>query len=175
MYALEFPNDLIGMIIMRVTGGEFAARRLPINYYEVFIETAKKGGMEAVCKTNRFIEYIKTNPAVKQKLLEMDAEEFINIQTNLLSKFLEGANLPVMGITKKELDSIKMPSLVIPGNDNTHNSKSGINAYNMLGNSMLHQLPIEDVDVDLISWEDWSAYEDEIAEVMSEFINKNMK
>ena len=60
MYALEFPSDLIGMIIMRVTGGEFAAKRLPVNYYEVFIEAAKSGGMEAVCETKRFMEYIKT-------------------------------------------------------------------------------------------------------------------
>ena len=29
MYALEFPKDLIGLIIMRVTGGKFAANNLP--------------------------------------------------------------------------------------------------------------------------------------------------
>jgi len=89
-----------------------------------------------------------------------------------LGKFLDGANYPVMGITESELDSIKVPSLVIPGNDNTHNSVSGVDAYNMLGNSELHKLPIDDVDVDLISWEDWEPYEDEIALVMSNFINK---
>jgi len=174
MYALHFPEDLIGMIIMRVTGGEFAANRLPKNYYEVFIETARSGGMEAVCKTNRFVEYIKTNPAIEQQLLDIDVNEFIRIQTNLLNKFLDGANYPVMGITKSELDSIKVPSLVIPGNDNTHNSVSGIEAFNMLGNSELHKLPIDDVDVDLISWEDWEPYEDEIALVMSNFINRVM-
>lgn len=175
MYALEFPSDLIGMIIMRVTGGEFAAKRLPVNYYEVFIEAAKSGGMEAVCETKRFMEYIKTNPAVKKQLIGMDTKEFIKIQSSLLSKFLAGAELPVMGITEMELNSIKTPSLVIPGNDNTHNSKSGIIAHNMLGNSSLHQLPIDDVDVDLISWEDWLPYEDEIADEMSDFINKIMK
>jgi pimeloyl-ACP methyl ester carboxylesterase len=175
MYALEFPSDLIGMIIMRVTGGEFAAKRLPVNYYEVFIEAAKSGGMEAVCETKRFMEYIKTNPAVKKQLIGMDVKEFIKIQSSLLSKFLAGAELPVMGITEWELNSIKTPSLVIPGNDNTHNSKSGIIAYNMLGDSSLHQLPIDDVDVDLIPWEDWLPYEDEIADEMSDFINKIMK
>ena len=33
-------------------------------------------------------------------------------------------------------------------------------------------LPINDVD--MISWEDWEPYEDEIARVMSNFINKVM-
>ena len=77
-----------------------------------------------------------------------------------------------MGVTQDELGSITIPSLVIPGNDNTHNSVSGITAYEMLGNSELFQLPIDDVDVDLIPWSDWAEYEDQIAETMSEFIQR---
>ncbi len=44
----------------------------------------------------------------------------------------------------------------------------------MLGNSELFQLPIDDVDVDLIPWIDWAEYEDQIAETMSEFIQRVM-
>ncbi|MDC3272958.1 hypothetical protein OAU72_05600, partial [Hyphomicrobiales bacterium] len=76
-----------------------------------------------------------------------------------------------MGITESELNSIKVPSLVIPGNDNTHNSESGKTASVMLGNSELHELPIEDVDIDLIPWSQWYDYENEISNVMSRFIN----
>ena len=175
MYSLLFPEELIGLIIMRVTGGDFAAKRLPINYYKVFIDTAKEGGMEEVIKIKRFSDYIETNPSVKDELLNMDVDDFIRIQSNLLYKFLDGANLPVMGVTESELNSIKIPSLVIPGNDNTHNSESGLIAFEMLGNSSLHKLPIEDVDVDLIPWEDWKNYEDEIADAISSFINNIMK
>lgn len=175
MYSLLFPSELMGLVIMRVTGGDFAAERLPINYYKIFIDTAKEGGMAEVVKIKRFSDYIATNPSVKEELLNMDVDEFIRIQSNLLDKFLDGANLPVMGITESELNSITIPSLVIPGNDNTHNSQSGLTAFDMLGNSLLHKLPIEDVDIDLIPWEDWEDYEVEIAEAISSFINNIMK
>ena len=79
-----------------------------------------------------------------------------------------------MGVTQDELGSINIPSLVIPGNDNTHNSVSGVTAYDKLGNSELFQLPIDDVDVDLIPWSDWAEYEDQIAGSMSEFIQRVM-
>ena len=174
MYALEFPKDLIGLIIMRVTGGKFAANNLPKNYYEVFINAAKSGGMKSVCDTARFAEYIKTNPDIENELLQFDVNEFIKIQENLLVKFRAGADYPVMGVTQDELGSITIPSLVIPGNDNTHNSVSGITAYEMLGNSELFQLPIDDVDIDLIPWSDWAEYEDQIAKTMSEFIQRVM-
>jgi pimeloyl-ACP methyl ester carboxylesterase len=174
MYALEYPKDLIGLIIIRVTGGKFAASNLPKNYYEVFINAAKSGGMKSVCATTRFAEYIKTNPDVESELLHFDVNEFIEIQENLLAKFRTGAEYPVMGVTQDELGSITTPSLVIPGNDNTHNSISGIAAYDMLGNSELFQLPIDDVDVGLIPWSDWVQYEDQIAESMSEFIHRVM-
>ena len=171
MYALRHPESLLGLIIMRVTGGKFAAQRLPINYYKNFIDIARKEGMEGVAKTPRFLEYIGTNPSVYKNLINMDKELFIKVQSNLLDKFLNGAELPVMGITESELNSIKVPSLVIPGNDNTHNSESGKTASVMLGNSELYELPIEDVDVDLIPWSQWYDYENEISNVMSRFIN----
>ena len=151
MYALEFPTDLIGLI-----------------------NAAKSGGMKSVCDTARFAEYIKTNPDTENELLQFDVNEFIKIQENLLVKFRAGADYPVMGVTQDELGSITIPSLVIPGNDNTHNSVSGITAYEMLGNSELFQLPIDDVDVDLIPWSDWAEYEDQSAESMSEFIQRVM-
>ena len=78
MYALKFPKDLIGLIIMRVTGGKFATNNLPKNYYEVFINAAKSGGMKSVCDTARFAEYIKTNPDIENELLQFDVNEFIN-------------------------------------------------------------------------------------------------
>ena len=130
--------------------------------------------MKSVCDTARFAEYIKTNPDIENELMQFDVNEFIKIQENLLVKFRAGADYPVMGVTQDELGSITIPSLVIPGNDNTHNSVSGIAAYEMLGNSDLFQLPIDDVDVDLIPWSDWAEYEDQIAESMSEFIQRIM-
>ncbi len=174
-FALRHPQDLKGLLLLRVTGGEFAAKRLPENYYRVFIETAEKGGMAAICETDRFKEYIANNPAVRDQLMAMDPKRFIEIQSNLLDKFLAGANLPVMGMTEADLNSIKVPTLVVPGNDNTHSSKSGVIAHEMIKGSELHMLPIDDQDVDLLSWPDWSDLEPEIAETFIDFMRRNEK
>ena len=44
-YYTRFPNDTRALLLMRVTGGAFAAGRLPENYYGAFIKAAQKGGM----------------------------------------------------------------------------------------------------------------------------------
>jgi pimeloyl-ACP methyl ester carboxylesterase len=173
--ALRHPEAVRGLLLMRVTGGEFAAKRLPQNYYRVFIETAEKGGMAAVCETDRFRDYFATNPKARDQLMAMDPKRFIEIQKKLLDKFLAGAELPVMGVTEKELGSIKAPTIVVPGNDNTHSSKSGRIAHQMIKGSELHELPITDQDVDLIAWTDWSGLEPEIAQVFVDFMRRNEK
>ncbi len=170
-YALRHPGDLKGLIVMRVTGGAFAAERLPQNYYRLFIEAAETGGMAAVSETDRFADYISNNPAVRDQLLAIAPEEFIKIQSNLLEKFLAGASLPVMGATEADLNSINVPTLVIPGNDNTHSSVSGRIAHEMIRGSKVHNLPIEDEDVDLIGWADWAHLEPEIASAYADFIH----
>jgi pimeloyl-ACP methyl ester carboxylesterase len=172
-FALRHPEALRGMLLMRVTGGAFAAKRLPQNYYRVFIEAAEKGGMAAVCETDRFREYIATNPKVRDQLMAMDPKEFIAVQSELLDRFLAGASLPVMGMTEAELNAIKVPTLIVPGNDNTHSSKSGRIAHEMIKGSELHELPITDQDVDLIPWSDWAHLEPEIAASFIDFMRRS--
>jgi pimeloyl-ACP methyl ester carboxylesterase len=174
-FALRHPDAVRGLLLLRVTGGPFAAKRLPQNYYQVFIDAARSGGMEAVCATDRFKEYIGTNPKVRDQLMAMDPTRFIELQTRLKEKFVAGADLPVMGVTEAELNSIRVPTLVVPGNDNTHSSKSGRIAHQMIKGSELHQLPITDKDVDLIPWTEWAPLEPEIAGTFIDFMRKREK
>jgi len=174
-YALRHPDALRGLLLIRVTGGEFAANRLPQNYYRNFIEAAESGGMEAVGEIARFQEYFATNPKTRDQLMAMDPKDFIDIQSTLLDKFLAGANLPVMGFTEAQLGTIKVPTLVVPGNDNTHSSQSGRIAHDLIKGSEMHELPISDQDVDLVSWEEWNDLEPEIAETFSAFMQRHEK
>lgn len=171
-FALRHPEALRGLLIMRVTGGTYAAEKLPQNYYRAFIETAEKGGMKAVAEMDRFRDYIGTNPKVKEQILALDPKKFIAGQKTLLDKFLAGAHLPVMGMTKENLGSIKAPVLIIPGNDLTHSSKSGRIAHEMIPGSEMHELPIADQDLDLVPWTGWSPLEPEIAATFIDFMRR---
>ena len=172
MFGLRHPDAARGLLLFRVTGGEFAAKRLPENYYGQFIRAARQGGMEAVCATEQYRERIEANPANRDKLMNMDPARFIEVLSRWQELFVSGAHLPVMGVTEAELDSMKIPTIIIPGNDKTHSSESGRIAHRLIPGSELHELPITDQDVDLIPFEDWARHEDEIATVFVDFMRR---
>jgi hypothetical protein len=126
--------------------------------------------MAAVCDTEQYRERIAANPKNRDVLMAMDPKRYIAVMEHWHKLFLAGANFTIMGVTDDQLRSIKAPTVVIPGNDNTHNSASGRAAQKLIPGSKLHQLPIEDKDVPLISFEEWAPYEAEIAKTFIDFM-----
>ncbi len=172
LFALRHPKAARGLLLLRVTGGAFAAQRLPEMYYDQFIRAAEQGGMAAVCATEQYRERIAANPANRERLMKMDPKRYIQVMTRWRDNFVAGAHLPVMGVSEKELASIKVPTLVIPGNDKTHSSESGRTAHRSIRGSELHELPIQDQDVALIPFPEWAPYEDEIARTFADFMKR---
>jgi len=170
LFALRYPQAVRGLLLLRVTGGAFAAERLPENYYNQYIRAAREGGMAAVLATEHWSERAAANPRNGEYLKRLPAEEFIAVMSKWRDIFVAGTHLPVMGVTEEELGSLKMPTIVIPGNDKTHASPSGLAAHRLIPGSQLHRLPIEDQDVPLIPFPDWAPYEEEIADVLTRFI-----
>ncbi|MGB7177377.1 MAG: alpha/beta hydrolase [Xanthobacteraceae bacterium] len=174
LFYLRYPQAVRGLLLMRVTGGAFAAGRLPENYYGQFIRAAQQGGMAAVCATEQWKERIAANPATHDYLMAMSPEKFIAVLTRWNEIFAAGGKYPVMGVTEDELKSIKVPTVIIPGNDKTHSSASALFAHNTIPGSTLHRLPIEDQDVPLIPFPDWASYEAEIAHTFADFMAGTM-
>ncbi len=173
LFGLRHPEAARGLLLFRVTGGAFAAERLPENYYNQFIRTAEAGGMAAICDTEAYAERIAANPANGDKLRNMDPEEFIAALTRWRDLFVAGKDLPVFGVSEAELNSIKIPTIVIPGNDKVHDSTAGRTVHQMIPGSELHQLPIEDEDADLIPFTDWAPLEPEITQVFTDFMRRH--
>ena len=170
LFCLRYPEAVRGLLLMRVTGGAFAAGRLPENYYGQFIRAAQQGGMAAVCATEQWKERIAANPATRDYLMGLAPQTFIDVLTRWNAAFTAGGHHPVMGVSAEELGAIKVPTIVIPGNDKTHASASGLAAHRSIPGSTLHRLPIADQDVPLIPLPDWAPYEDEIARVFAGFM-----
>ena len=173
-FYLRYPQAVRGLLLLRVTGGAFAAGRLPEQYYGQFISTAQQGGMAAVCSMEAWKERFKENPRGQDYLAKLPVEKFISVFTRWKQIFEAGANLPVMGLTEQELRSIKVPTIIIPGNDNTHSSASALVAQKLIPGSELHRLPITDQDVPLIPFPEWGGYEDEIARVFVDFMQRSL-
>ena len=169
-FCLRYPEAVRGLLLLRVTGGKFAANRLPENYYGQFIRAAQNGGMAELCATDAYRQRINANPKNRKILMNMDANYFIEMMSRLLELFIKGSQHPVMGVSESELQSITTPTIIIPGNDNTHSSQSGYAAHNSISNSKLHQLPVTDQDISVVPFEEWALYEKEITSVFSGFM-----
>ena len=169
---LRHPDAVRALFLMRLTGGEFAAGRLPEMYYGQFIKAAREGGMAAVCATEQYQERIAANPANGERLMRMDPKRYIEVMSSWLAIFTRGPVAPMYGVTEAQLRSIRVPSVVIPGNDKTHSHVTGNAAHRMIRGSELHDLWPGDLDIDLYPIEDWATREGEQAAIFSDFLKR---
>jgi len=170
--ALRHPADVRGLLLWRVTGGAYAAERLVQNYYTQFIDAARQGGMEAVCRTEHFSEVIANNPANRTRLLEIEPPRFIAVMEEWRRAFNEGAHHPVIGVSPAQLRSLTMPTCVIPGNDRVHPRAPGQAAHRLIPNSEYHEVLTEDrTDLD-VALEDWNAKEGLLAAIFIDFLRR---
>jgi pimeloyl-ACP methyl ester carboxylesterase len=132
LYAMRHPDGLRGLLLWRVTGGREAADRLAENYYGQYIALARAGGMPAVCESEHFSECIKARPSNRDRLLETDVRQFINVMGHWRECFLQSANLPIVGATEDDLRAIKVPACLIAGNDVIHTPATARKAASLI-------------------------------------------
>jgi hypothetical protein len=127
-----------------------------------------------VIEMDAWKERFKENPAGRDYLAKLPADKFIAVFTRWKEIFEAGGKHPVMGVTEQELRSIKVPVMIIPGNDQTHSSASAAVAHKLIPGSQVHQLPIKDQEVPLIPFPEWGPYEEEIADTFVNFMQRVM-
>ena len=169
LFALKYPQAVRALLLWRVTGGAFAAARLTENYYDKYIRAAQ-GGMAAVCALDHFQERIAARPQNRAVLMAMEPETFIAAMERWREQFAKGAELPIIGASERDLNSIKGPTCIIPGNDKTHNHATAAAAHRMINGSELYDLFPGDLDIDLVPAEDWAPKEPEMAKVFVDFL-----
>jgi len=172
LFALKYPESVRALLLWRITGGPFAAKRLAHQYYDQYIELVQTGGMRAVAESEHFRDRIKVNPKNRERLLALDPVQFVDVMTRWRGYFVASADLPVIGVTEQELNSVKVPTCVIPGNDKTHSHVTGNLAHRMIPNSELHDLWPGDLEIDLFPVEDWATREAEQAAIFADFLKR---
>ena len=128
--------------------------------------------MAAVCATEQYQERIAANPATRDRLMAMDPKQYIKVMSNWQDQFIASTKMEVFGMTDADLASISVPTVVIPGNDQTHASVNGKLCASKIPGAALHILPIEDQEVPLIAYPDWAPHEEEIAQTFLELMRK---
>ncbi len=172
IYAMRYRKEVSGLLLWRITGGAFAARRLAEQYYGQYIRAAESGGMAAVCATEHFSERIAARPENRERLMRMDVGHFVRVMSNWSGYFLRDADLPVIGATEAQLKSIAIPACIVPGNDNTHPRTVGEALHRLMPDAQLTVLFPDHVDVDMVPPEEWAVKEADMAAAFVDFMRK---
>ncbi len=173
LFALRHPDAVRALLLWRVTGGRFACERLAEEYYGQFITAAKSGGMAAVCGMEHWQERIKARPENRDTLMKMNPQNFIRVMSRWREYFLSGADLPVIGATEAELQSIHVPACIVPGNDLTHGRQTGETLGRLLQKSEVHILFPNHYDQPLSPREEWDEKAGAMAALFSDFLKRS--
>jgi pimeloyl-ACP methyl ester carboxylesterase len=173
-FALRHPKALRALVLWRVTGGGFAVKRLAERYYDQYVRLAGEGGMAAVCNEEHFAELIRKRPSNRERLMAYDPKEFIKIMQAWRAPFVAGAELPLIGTTESDLRSIKVATCIIPGNDLTHDSKTGERAARFMPDCEVASLGLVDQNVDIVPAEEWYKMADRIAAIFADFLKRKL-
>jgi hypothetical protein len=79
------------------------------------------------------------------------------------------------GVTEAQLKAIRVPTIVIPGNDKTHSSVAGRDIQKLIPGSRLVDLGLEDQDLPLVPFTDWAPQEPKIAKLCADFVKAHSR
>lgn len=116
--AIQHPEVAKGLLLWWVTGGAFAAERLGEMYYDQFIRVAEQEGMVGLLQTPFFAERVAQNPSNRERLLAISPQVFIAVMRNWRKAFND--ETVVLGASDEQLRAIQVPTVIVPGNDDTH-------------------------------------------------------
>jgi pimeloyl-ACP methyl ester carboxylesterase len=169
--ALRHRDAIRALLMMRVTGGAFAVRRLSRVYYTQYIEAAQRGGMEEVCRTDHFRDLIALDPSRRAQIMAWDQPHFIDVMRRWQAGLESGIDDPMLGASERALRAIDFPVCVLPGNDNTHSIAAGLGVAKLIPGAELHELRKDQLDVDLIPMSEWVP-DEMLAPVVTGFLHR---
>lgn len=171
-FALRHPEALRALLLIRITGGPFAAAHLANEYYGQFIAAAEQGGMEAVCALGHFKERIAARANNRDYLVGLGAERFIAQMTRWRAYYERGADQPILGATEAESCSIVAPACIIAGNDRTHPREVAFRFGSILPNAQVHDVIGPQRDIIRTPLDEWDVKTDEIAAIFIRFLRE---
>jgi pimeloyl-ACP methyl ester carboxylesterase len=169
--ALRHRDAIQALLMMRVTGGAFAVKRLSHIYYTQYIEAAQRGGMEEVCRTDHFRDLIAIDPLRRAQIMAWDPAHFIEVMSRWRGGLESGADDPMLGASERALKAIDFPVCVLPGNDKTHSIAAGLGVHRLIPGAELHELRKDQLEADLIPMDEWVSNE-KLAPVVVGFLRR---
>ncbi|HME47522.1 alpha/beta hydrolase [Mycobacterium sp.] len=113
-----YPELVTKLAVWNIVGGVYGTFVLG-SYYVVPSILAVRGlGIDGLLTVREWQERIEASPANKQRILDLDADEFLKVMLRWLNAFVSKPGQTIPGVDDGMFDNIKVPTLIIRGGEN---------------------------------------------------------
>jgi len=113
IHAVKYPSDVAGLVLLNVTAGSKAAKRLSSERYFKALDACAAGGMKAVAALDHYRTLFEKNPGNKARLLAMDPARFmtqLKVWGDSLARAGDTAAFPVTALAAPLLARVSQPT-----------------------------------------------------------------
>jgi pimeloyl-ACP methyl ester carboxylesterase len=122
--AIRHPDVASGLFVQWLSGGAIGIATLPITYCAGSVIVADGQGMAAVADMPDWKEPMTRNPANRQRMLGMNAADFIEKMRNWSEYFMPQAGVPIPCVSAADLKGIKIPVVILrSGKSDIHHTR----------------------------------------------------
>jgi pimeloyl-ACP methyl ester carboxylesterase len=113
-----YPEMVTKLLVWNIVGGVYGTFVLGSYYVVPNILAVRGGGVEALLKVQEWRERIEQNPDNKQRILDLDRDEFLTVMLRWLNAFVSKPGQTIPGVDDEMFNRIKVPTLIIRGGEN---------------------------------------------------------
>ncbi|MGW0173712.1 alpha/beta fold hydrolase [Rhodococcus sp. NPDC003322] len=113
--AMLYPELVTGLVLWNIVGGVYGTFNLGAYYVLPSLQVVRGKGVEGLLHMREWRERIEKNPANKQRLLDLDRDEFIKLSLRWLNSYVPRPGQTIPGVDDEMFDRIQVPTLIIRG------------------------------------------------------------
>lgn len=113
-----YPELASKLVLWNIVGGLYGTFVLGSYYVVPNILAVRGGGTQALLSLREWQERIEENPANKQRLLDLDRDDFLKVMLRWLNAFVSKPGQTIPGVEDELFSAITVPTLIIRGGEN---------------------------------------------------------
>jgi pimeloyl-ACP methyl ester carboxylesterase len=141
--AMLYPELATKLVTWNIVGGIYGTFFLGSYYVLPSIQAVRMKGIEGLLDIREWRERIATNPANRQRLLDLDRDEFMRTMLRWLNAFVPTPRQTLPGVDDDLFHEIRVPTLIIRGGaeDMDHPKRTSLDVSCLIEGSKLIDPP----------------------------------
>ncbi|MDO0975690.1 alpha/beta fold hydrolase [Mycolicibacterium frederiksbergense] len=113
-----YPEIVRKLVVWNIVGGVYGSFVLGGHYVTPSILAVRGLGIKGLLSVPEWRERIEQNPANRQRLLALDADDYLKVMLRWLNAFVPKPGQTIPGVPDEMFDNITVPTLIIRGGEN---------------------------------------------------------